>query len=659
MPLNNLKLFSNVKITRDYSVTHDMVPADWYAYLINDGNVQAGDPSPPALVANFEGINYYRLPDVIRVEMNYELLRNATYGVLTMTDASLDPAYRGDKHLFFWVDSVRLVKQRSNTGNIDLQRDVVELSVTPDLWSNRFTDCQLYDSYVARRHEDRWYRDHTDPDDPDAWVYHPRYFPDAADAVGGAYEPEGNPQDLTEPLDVSGEIPGWTDLLDLRFIIVSYLDTGGKLQFLIGATAVTSMGNEVSIYTDFANGKKLFGLDELLSGALFTSAGITASYVQSITVTPYIEAIKGAIHGGFSGGVAYLYIDGTYIPFSQGFDVMGTTTVMYIRAKNEVWRLAAGLYSFHQHDVDPMAPEWVYDGIDPLRVTYNDKNEPMLFRSPARIRRITSGMGGTIVEVPDIDAFRETYTCQNMFELDQSILIVFGGGLIEKANAVGNIGTIIGASLPIFSSAWKEYQAIQKAGDDIAYNAQQVSTIVGTVTGAGAGAIGGAIAGAGAGPAGAIGGAVAGSVGGVAQGITRYWANSENLRAKHETIRNSPCAVKSGGSGLGAYIKDFIDVHYQPLKLDQVSFNKLRTQYYYYGYNVNMVIPGTIDTKIRKYFDYIETRGARIRGDVNAEEAQGIAAAFDRGVRIYHGAEGYQRIGAGMSLENPERAFLE
>ena len=72
-----------------------------------------------------------------------------------------------------------------------------------------------------------------------------------------------------------------------------------------------------------------------------------------------------------------------------------------------------------------------------------------------------------------------------------------------------------------------------------------------------------------------------------------------------------------------------------------------------------MIVPGTIDTKIRKYFDYVETSGARIRGDVNAEDAVAIATIFDRGVRIYHGMDGYKRIGAGMSLENPERSFLE
>lgn len=654
--LTGISLYKNVKITRDYSVTHDMTPAQWMGYLENINSVQSGDMSPPVRVWSSGTVNYYRLPDVIRIEGKYDEIRKATYGMLSYIEGP-------DTHIyFFWVDSVRLVKASSTDTAPRL--DVVELSVTPDVWSNKFTDCKLYDSFIVRRHEQRWSRDHTDPDDPDAWVYHPKYFPNAADDVGGAYEPEGDPQDLTEPLDISGEVPGWTAEIDLRFIVISVLDTNGELQIIIGASAVMSGGSsEVPIYTDYANGKKLFTLNDLMKGDVFTASSTSASFVQSITVTPYIEAIKGAIHGAISGGTVYLYLRDIYIPFAANFNLNhgtgGLSTLGYITAKTEVNSLGSGLYSFHQHNVDPKLPEWVFDAQDPLRITYADKNEPMLYRSPARIRRVTSGMGGTIVEVPDIDAFRETYTCQNLFELDQSIVIVFGGGLIEKANALGNIGTIIGASLPIYSSAWKEYQAIQKAGDDIAYNAQQVSTVIGTVTGAGAGAIGGAIAGAAGGPVGAIGGAVGGSVGGVVQGVTRYWANSENLRAKRETIRNSPCTVKSGGSGLAAYIKDYIDIHYQPLKLDDVSLSKLRTQYYYYGYNVNMVIPGTISTHIRKYFDYIETSGARIRGDVNAEEASAIATIFDRGVRIYHGSDGYKQIGNGMGLENPETVFLE
>lgn len=644
--LPTISLYRNVKITRDYSVVHDMNQGDWMRYLENINDVQGGDPSPPSRIYS-RGVNYYRLPDVIRLEGRYDLIRTATYGMLSYIEGPENHIY------FFWVDSVRLVKASVNdTGT---RNDVVELTVSADVWSNKFTDCQLYDTFIARRHELRWFRDHTDPDDPDAWVYHPRYFPNAADDVGGAYEPEGDPQDLTAPL----EFPGVSGEFDLRFIVINALDNDGKQRIIIGCNATNETGVEYPVYTQPNGNKAIFSLGELMAGDVFGTetgdTGIGASEVQSITVTPFIEAINGAVNIDSNN---HLYIKDSYIPFASNFNVV-EDNVNYIEANTSLAELQSGLYSFHQHDVDPKLPRWVYIPNNPFAEEYSDRNEPMLYRSPARIRRVTSGMGGTIVEVPDIDAFRETYTCQNIFELDQAIVVVFGGGLIEKANALGNIGTIVGASLPIFSSAWKEYQAIQKAGDDIAFNAQQVSTVIGTFTGAGAGMAGGAIAGASGGPVGAAAGAAVGVIGGVVGGATKYWSNSENLRARRETIKNSPCNVKSGGAGLGAYIKDYIDVHYQPLKLDQVSLEKLRTQYYYFGYNINMIIPGTIDTKIRKYFDYIETRGAHIKGHVNAEEGQRIADIFDRGVRIYHGADGYKMIDAGMNMENPERQFLE
>ena len=642
--LTTITLYKNVKITRDYSVVHDMTPVEWMRYLENINGDQAGDPSPPEKVWSSGTVNYYRLPDVIRIEGKYDEIRKATYGSLSYLEGA-------DYHLyFFWVDSVRLIK--ASTNDTSPRQDVVELTVTPDTWSNKFTDTKLYDSFIVRKHMGRWWRDHSDPDDPDAWVYHPRYFPNAADDVGGAYEPDGDVQDLTEPLDFSSQ--GFNEPLDLRFIVVNCLDPNGQQRFVIGLSVVSEWyGEEYPVYADYSNGHKFFSLGELMSGTAFTAAGITADYVQSITVTPYMEAIRGAVRYGFAGGVSYLYLDDTYIPFAQSFTVGGSGAVKYIASSNQFWRMQRGMYSRHTEIIDPAAPDFMYDGQDPLLAQYSDDNEPMMFRMPARQRRVVSGMGGTITDIPDIRAFEDTYTCQNLFEMDQALMLVYGGQNVEKANALGNMGTVTAASLPIYNSAWKSYQAIQKAGDDIQYNAQQVQSAVGMVSGTLSGAAMGALTTAN--PAGAI----AGAAGGIAGGVTQMWSNSENLRAKRETIKNSPCTVKSGGSGLAAYMLDYIDVHYMVLKLDDVSLDKLRIQYYYYGYNINAVNPGEVDTAVRRYFDYIETRGARIRGDVNADEAQEIAAAFDRGVRIYHGYDGYKMIGAGMTMENPEREFLE
>lgn len=647
MSLNTLTLLKDVKIERDYSVVHDMTPQQWYEYLTSEDN--------QSNILYQETVNYYRVPDVIRIEANFDQVRKATYGILTSTPAPGEtPSFT---HIFIWIDDVRLVRQRAavDEGSVTVY-DTIELTVDTDVWSTNQGRFTLYDSYIERRHADRWTKRYDS--DLGEYVFDPKYYPEAADPVGGAYAPEGV-QDLTPPT----EITGW-DTFDLRFIIVNVLDNDGNQRFVIGCDAMSEFHHPQRVWLIYngGNGVYLFGLKEVMDGSLFTAASIDASYVQSITVVPYLAGLDQTLKKGTEGGVDYLYLDDSMLIFNQFFNGGGAGTpgggCGWIYPKNNsLGLLQSSMYAVKGATVDPSAPDFVCDPLNPLAAQYNDKNEPMLFRSPARIRKVVSGMGGTIIDVPDIEAFRDYYTCQNLFEMDSAITIVFGGTNIENANALGNLGTAIAPSLPIFESAWKTYQAIQKAGDDIAYKAQQVSTIVGTVTGAGAGAIGGAIAGAAGGPVGAVGGAVGGSVGGIVQGITKYWSNSENLRAKHEIIKNSPCTVQSGGSGLGAMVKDYIDVHYMVLKLDDISFAKLRTQYYYYGYNIGGVTPGTVQLKTRRYFDYIETRGAKIRG-VNAGDTRKIAEIFDRGVRIYHGSEGYDQIGGGMTLENYERGLF-
>lgn len=633
-----------------------MTRQQWFEYLMNGNNQQSGDPSPPVMLAG-KTVNYYRLPDVIRIEANYDTIRNATYGCLLCGGRETTPSFT---YLFFWIDSVRLVKMEASVvAGENKARDVVELSISEDVWSNRFTECELYDSFVVRRHEERWWRDHSDPLHPDAWVYHPRYFPNAADDVGGAYMSEGDPQDISPKIEMGQGSGKWYNPL---YIVINVLDKNGAQRMIVGCTMGDGEHNEraCTLTADDDHAKAAsFGLIHVMNGTLFSNLNIDAQYVQSILVTPDIKVLRDAT---VWNGTNFEITPSADIAAAFTTDIVGSLpwVFSYMESKTYISNMNAGIYKDAARSVTPIAPEWQYANTSAGRI-YKDKNEPMLFRSPARNRKIITGMGGTVIDVPDIDAFADVFTQMNLVDLNKGLLVIFGGTDIEKANAIGNMGTAEMASLPIFESAWKNYEAIQKTGDDIAFHAKQVSTVIGTITGAAGGLAGGAITGTmtTANPVGAIGGAAIGAAGGIIGGATQYWSNSENLRAKHEIIRNSPCVVVNGGSGLAAYVKNFIDLHYLTLKLDDTSFNKLRTQYYYYGYNVNMVVPGTIDTKIRKYFDYVETSGARIRGNLNAEDAAAIATIFDRGVRIYHGMDGYKRIGAGMSQENPERSFAK
>ncbi len=56
--LTGISLYKNVKITRDYSVVHDMTPLEWMRYLENINSVQTGDPSPPVRVWSSGTVKY-------------------------------------------------------------------------------------------------------------------------------------------------------------------------------------------------------------------------------------------------------------------------------------------------------------------------------------------------------------------------------------------------------------------------------------------------------------------------------------------------------------------------------------------------------------------------------------------------------------------------
>lgn len=133
-----------------------------------------------------------------------------------------------------------------------------------------------------------------------------------------------------------------------------------------------------------------------------------------------------------------------------------------------------------------------------------------------------------------------------------------------------------------------------------------------------------------------------------------YYLNEKEMEAKRTTIRNSPCAVTSTGSGMTAYGQGFFDVFYMTLKIDDVSFQKLEEQYYFYGYFVNKTERGTINLHTRKLFDFIKTSGARVTGSCPADVLRSIGAIFDKGVTIYHGTDGYAKIGTGMTYSNDE-----
>ena len=150
------------------------------------------------------------------------------------------------------------------------------------------------------------------------------------------------------------------------------------------------------------------------------------------------------------------------------------------------------------------------------------------------------------------------------------------------------------------------------------------------------------------------GGAVLGLASGILGTVSGVYGNDVELDAKRVQIRNSPCNVKSTGSGYTNISWGLLDAHYVTLKMDDQSMEKLRFMYYWFGYHVNRTFKGDIDLHTRTKFDFIKTSRAKVKGDLTAGAAKQIGAIFDAGVTIYHGPEGYALIGTGDMVSNDE-----
>lgn len=642
--LHSVYLFKDVKITPDYSVVHDLTPDQWKTYLIGDANNPAhGD------IVYQQSLNYYRLPDVIRIEANYDEIRKVTYGMIDgirntdPNDLVIKESF--ERPMFFFVKDVRLIRQDSRTDKEEQTRpwvwdvkDVVELDIEVDVWSSNGGSFNLYDSYVERKHMPRWKNTGTELSP----VWEPVYYPNASQGVEGSYVSEDS-QDLSPPVTFAGD----TDSYDLRFIIVFALKQDGTAAIYVGADVKTSTGF-IGIWSDYNSHYKYFGVQELMNGKFFTASGLSSENVQSITVVPYLAGLKNCLVLNDSGGVKYLTFDTTSPDFGSWIDFRGSDMGGGNKAAWLSLNFAAGgLYDIMRDtstQCTVIAPD---HSAVPVDGEYLDEHEPMMYMAPARVRKAVTAFGGEVFTVPDIIAFENTFTLQNIIDMNSAITYVFAGSQLKEANVIGALGVIEAATLPIWNSAWRSYEAINKVGDEIAFNAKQMQTIGGGIANTGLSAAGGTLMG------GKPGGVV-GLGGGIVGMVTAAYGNAEELRAKQVTIKNSPCVVKSGGSGLGAYIRNLTDVFYNTLKLDDVSMEKLRFMYYWFGYHVNRTIKGTVDLHTRSKFDYIKTSGAKVRGDLTAGAVRQISSIFDSGVTIYHGTAGYELIGTGDMKENDE-----
>ena len=650
MSLNKLALFKNVKITPDYSVVHDMDIETWKNYLMGWLDPMPPDSDTPELV-HTQTINYYRMPEVIRVEGNYDAIRKATYGFLEDGRHEGNETLRTSfKLLFFWVKDVRLLKQSANVDNTDpsdpLWKDVCELDVELDVWSTYAGCFELYDSYVERRHMPRWKNEGTElvPD------WKPIYYPNAAQGVEGVYRLEFSEDAYKNTLAEFTWNPFGSGPEDakasLYFVQINVLKNDGQCKMYGIPIVIVRSKNywyHVNVFYQPASPSvSFYNLEQIITGKFYTDMGITADFVQSIVIYPMMSNLADNVT-----------FDGSVLPPTATINLeqfVYLTPSVYTGTPNKAYFDLSSTGSQLRASHRPQSKSVTVIGPDHDAVgqaNYDDEAEPMMYFMPARQRKVVTSLGGEVFTIPDVAALENVISMLSLSELSAGSVFVYFGEDIVEANALGACGVLDCATLPIYNSAWKSYEAISKVSDTMMFNAKQMQTIGGGLTNTGLAGVGGFVQG---GPAGAILGVVGGSVGTILGAV----GNEEELKAKQLQIKNSPCNVKSSGSGVTAAIEGLVTMEYVTLKMDDQSMEKLRYMYYWYGYNVNRSFKGIIDLETREVFDFIKTNGAKVKGDLTAGAAKQIGAIFDQGVTIYHGAAGYALIGTGNMVSNDE-----
>lgn len=157
---------------------------------------------------------------------------------------------------------------------------------------------------------------------------------------------------------------------------------------------------------------------------------------------------------------------------------------------------------------------------------------------------------------------------------------------------------------------------------------QKASMMFSAVTNTAMGAIGGVVGG-----GGKLG--VAGAVAGAGVGAMNSYYQIEGLNAKQRDIQNTPPnLVSMGGNTAYDYGNKIRGVFVIKKQITEQARRRLTDFFKMYGYKVNEL--KTPNLRSRQHFNYIQTIGANIQGNIPHDDLQRIKTIFNNGVTLWH-----------------------
>lgn len=305
--------------------------------------------------------------------------------------------------------------------------------------------------------------------------------------------------------------------------------------------------------------------------------------------------------------------------------------------------------------------------------------EPALYMAPYTSRRIVKESGETILEIPDVNMENHKIAVTSLMSaggintcfIHTDMQQIGYGGIVDDT-AEGESATDLATTLDVFNDAWKNYvytkrdtdrqlvsnQAWQRALDNLFFMSYG-GALVGSRSASGKddpaknGGKGGLFPKFSKNMLGAVGLAAGASIATSLLDAHYMW---QNQMIREKQIRNEPTSVANIGDGIQSLIMHMNNYVYVTLQVDDINWERAYLNFKKYGYIVNEFEKP--NTSSRKYFNYILTNGAIIKGNIPQAIKDEISAIYDAGITIFHGDYASTLDYEYITKENIERSLI-
>jgi len=290
--------------------------------------------------------------------------------------------------------------------------------------------------------------------------------------------------------------------------------------------------------------------------------------------------------------------------------------------------------------------------------------EPALFMAPYRNRYIYTANNQVNIQLSDIILGQGNNLKISLSVCPSAQQVLFKTGDSDdyiSANLEGNLNSALTDSLDIMNNPWLTYMYTQRDSDRQIMNNNMLQNAVNNLIFMG---YGGALVGSRGGGlikenpiydniqglpqsqqpilgyqrglnpalAGAVGLAAGASI--VTSLVDAHMA-FQNQRLQERIIQNkAPSIAISGSNAYFNYRKKLNTLYYCETECDDTNLQKAFNNFYMYGYEINEWRVPYIRT--RKYFDYILTNGAVVKGAIPQDMKEQIATIFNNGITLFH-----------------------